>query len=193
MVFMGGFGGATNYLNQKKKKNSKILSTIITGILGAVTIPMILQVISSDMLAWIDADKFDSMQYLVFLGFCGVGGFSANAILPALSQRLVKQIQDLSDAHDNTQTRTSAIENAITEKDTPTNALRGAPTELSPDETTILNSINNSKYYFRTLNGLATDTGLATDALQTDLDDMVKKGVLNTKQSDDGVTVWYAV
>ena len=89
MLIAGSFGGFVFGINQKDDKNLySVLTHTITGILGGFVIPLLLQLISSDILSWVSSSAFEIQKYLIFVAFCGLGGFSSNSLLPAISNKI---------------------------------------------------------------------------------------------------------
>ena len=73
MVIMGFVGGLANGLRIEKEKKlcqPEFYQKLLVGIIGGVSVPLILQLISSNVLDWVGKTDFDYQKYLVFLAYC---------------------------------------------------------------------------------------------------------------------------
>lgn len=93
-----GFGGlagfASNFLDAAATKPTRFqnMRGIILGILASATVPLLLQMLSSNLLADAAAESY---KYLVFGGYCVIVALFADRFLRGLGDNLLKKLTDL--------------------------------------------------------------------------------------------------
>ncbi len=87
-------GLASNYLDAAAGKPTRHqnLRGVLLGILAAATVPLLLQMLSSDLLADAIAEPH---KYLVFGGYCVITALFADRFLRGLGDNLLKKLSDL--------------------------------------------------------------------------------------------------
>ena len=187
MLIAGAFGGFVFGINQKDDKNLfSVLTHTITGILGGFIIPLLLQLISSDILSWVTLPDFEIQKYLIFVAFCGLGGFSSNSLLPAISNKLLNQLQEVKNEATTANRKVDEIQQLISEPEENENELQKKMDNgnISEDEEKIIKALSSSKYYLRSISGIKKDTNLDNEILTDKLNEMQKKKIIGSKTGE---------
>lgn len=187
MLIAGAFGGFVFGINQKDDKNLfSVLTHTITGILGGFIIPLLLQLISSDILSWVTLPDFEIQKYLIFVAFCGLGGFSSNSLLPAISNKILNQLQEVKNEATTANRKVDEIQQLISEPEENENELktRMDKENISEDEEKIIKALSSSKYYLRSISGIKKDTDLDNEILADKLNEMQKKKIIGCKTGE---------
>jgi hypothetical protein len=101
IIIIGGLAGLTNfftfYFQQPEEKREKkiVVKYLLSGIGAAILVPLLLNMLSSNLIK--DDNKFDSINYFVFAGFCFIAGYFSERFINSMGERILKDLQDTKD------------------------------------------------------------------------------------------------
>ncbi len=206
ILVVGGFAGFTNYLNSYFKKLVKskyeIYKYIISGIGAAILVPLLLNMLSSDLIK--ETANYDVLNYFVFAGFCYVAGYFSDRFINSIGDKVLKDLEE-------TKEKVEKVENATKTNEKTLDFIVSAETEGENDvvETSKFQKIKihsaidadateskqdriigafSGKFKFRTLKGISTYANIEEPILNSILDDLENKGIvkkLNRENGDD--------
>lgn len=98
IVLCGIIGGVGSSLKEMKENGGRfLLRNIMFGILASITVPLFLNLVSSDILKTIlDPKKNEiyDLNYFIFAGFCIVAAYSSIQYLNIISSRVVQNLKE---------------------------------------------------------------------------------------------------
>ena len=199
MVAAGILGGIANYYLSERQNDSgrgdwgKFL---ILGVIAALTVPLFLNMISSNLL---EAARTRPVDFFVFAGFC--------LIYVVISRRFFENVVNkLMGQMDQVRREMGQIKQQRQEMALPPVVMREEPApvaeapvakpevikeSLSYNDIEILRALSEDSYVYGNLVGITDKTGLARDLVSTRLTVMKNLGVIETRISDKNVLHWY--
>jgi hypothetical protein len=195
MVLAGLLGGVANYfLSDRQGEISRrdALRYALLGIVSALTVPLFLNMISSNLL---EAARTRPVDIFVFAGFCLIYVVASRRVFENAANRLLAQVEQVRRDVGKLKTVQAAGSAAVREE-TPAVAeasARGEPAReaLSYNDIEILRAIAEENYVYGNLAGLTDKTGLARDLVNGRLSVLKSLGVIETRISDKNVLHWY--
>jgi hypothetical protein len=189
MVISGILAGLTNHFfseNQNSRVLQAILGRCLLGIAAALTVPLFLNIISSNLLA--TAQK-NPINLLVFNGICLIFAFTLCRFKEMLFVKPSQKTEK--DKKDNT-----IIIPIKTEYDFETSQrefLKGKMdrTEMSASELKILRSISNKKNAHTSLVDLLKDSELINEKINETLSSLMAKGFVEQRLSKENRLLLY--
>lgn len=99
IIFCGIIGGIGSSLKEMKDNGGRFfLRNIIFGILASITVPLFLNLVSSDILKLIldrkEANVNHDINYFIFSGFCVIVSYSSIQYLNLISSRVVQNLKE---------------------------------------------------------------------------------------------------
>ncbi|MEY8758699.1 YEATS-associated helix-containing protein [Chryseobacterium tongliaoense] len=99
IVLCGIIGGVGSSLKEMRENGGRfLLRNIMFGILASITVPLFLNLVSSDILKIIldpkKKDEVDDLNYFIFAGFCIVAAYSSIQYLNIISSRVVQNLKE---------------------------------------------------------------------------------------------------
>jgi len=205
IVAFGGLGGLVNYclrgVEEKNKPTTLLRAVVETGTTFSI-VPLFLNMISSDLLA---GSRTDSLKVLVFAGFCLVAAISARAFITSLTDKVVRELKEKADAAGQRamvadQKATGAVETSA-EPAAPARSVprhEGADVrhsiadlfKIDPEDERLLKMLRDSKYKFRTVEGLASESSMDPLVVNNRLVRLQNIGYVGTVESG-GRKLWY--
>jgi predicted transcriptional regulator len=168
-------------------------------------VPLFLNMISSGL---IDAIRGTSEQtpdvakLFVLAGFCLVAAVTSRAFIRSLSERVLREARNATkeakEAKEqaveakNIAVDSSAEPELISESYASTDAWQEQEAHLSPDERAVLTAMTNTRFGLRSISGLAKDTGLDKETVNTVLSSLVSQGLVGQGLTSKGNPRWYA-
>lgn len=189
MVISGILAGLTNYFfseNQKPRVLQAILGRCLLGIAAALTVPLFLNIISSNLLA--TAQK-NPINLLVFNGICLIFAFVLcrfkEIIFLKQSQKTEKGKKD--------NTIIIPIKTEYGFETSQREFLRDKinRSEMSASELKILGSIANKKHAHTSLVDLLKDPGLINEKINETLSSLMAKGFVEQRLSQENRLLLY--
>ena len=210
IIGAGLLGGAANY-HMEKANGSGFLKSLLLGLTAAATVPLFLKTVSSNLMS--DCLKNEDLSlYLVFFGFCTVAALFSSKFLQSLADKLLQEVKEVKQKQEElAETTEVLVEHNSEPSDTtapiisPPGAGDGSEFEsfksgassksatvfAISEEQKIIAMLQSSQFAFRTVEGIAKDTGMDMMVTQAKLLEMEIQGkVKKTKRARDGVMVW---
>ena len=189
MVISGILAGLTNYFfseNQKPRVLQAILGRCLLGIAAALTVPLFLNIISSNLLT--TAQK-NPINLLVFNGICLIFAF----VLCRFKEIIfVKQSQKTEkDKKDNTIIIPIKTEYGFETSQREFLRDKINRTGMSASELKILGSIANKKHAHTSLVDLLKDPGLINEKINETLSSLMAKGFVEQRLSQENRLLLY--
>jgi len=183
--------------------------SLCTGVAAAILVPLFLNTISSGVLENIlgASDKVDAKNYFIFSGFCLIAAIASKRFIDDLYDKVIKIGKTATDAKktavdaketaDSASSATKELEDTITE---PSETSRSAFPETAEvadtdDDNTkaVLKAFSDSNYTYRTLKGLAKQSGLPDQTVIDILNVLKTKGRVKSKPNRNNNDVWKVI
>ena len=207
IILAGILGGAANFYLEKTDGPS-FMKSVLLGLTASAAVPLFLNTVSSSLLS--DClDKQNPGSFFVFFGFCTVAAIFSSKFLQTLGDKLLQEVNEVKQKQEELSETTDVL---VAQNSDPVDApasdndtkIRGA-NELESfkegdaagafqamnEEQKIMRSLQSGKFAFRTVEGIAKDSGMSAGEVQSTLIEMETKGrVKKTRRARDGATVW---
>ncbi len=200
MIAAGVLGGIANYFLSDRQNDSvrgdwgKFL---ILGVIAALTVPLFLNMISSNLL---EAARTRPVDFFVFAGFCLIYVVASRRFFENVANKLMNQMDQVRrEMGQMKQQRQDAAILPATPREEPAPVPEAPATakpevikeSLSYNDIEILRALAEDSYVYGNLVGLTDKTGLARDLVSTRLTVMKNLGVIETRINDKNVLHWY--
>lgn len=194
MIAAGVLGGAANYyLSERQAEISRHdgVRYAVLGVVAALTVPLFLNMISSNLL---DAARTRPADFFVFGGFCLVYVVATRRVFENVALRLIGQIDVMK--RDVAQLKQQRSEpSASAEAGGTARAERGERGDagrdaLSYSDVEILRALSEENYVYGNLAGITDKTGLARDLVSSRLTVLKNTGVIETRINERNVLHW---
>jgi DNA-binding phage protein len=178
----------------------------LLGLIAAACVPLFLSVVESSLMSDI-LSRGDKMvqSLLIFLGLCLLTALTARAFLDSLSRRILQQMEEIRERQDQaaldrsniradvhaTRERIEVVEDVVEDDQAPAAAEASAAevgmlaAEALPDvdaeERRLIQALGQKGY--RTVSGVAEDSGLSRDEVKKGLAALAVKGVATATNS----------
>ncbi|MDH4220991.1 MAG: hypothetical protein OEW23_19720 [Candidatus Aminicenantes bacterium] len=187
MLIAGLLGGITNYfrIEEDKKELSAFLKNILMGISAALLIPLFLNMISSNLLK---ESSEDSLKLFIFFGFCLIASLSSKAFIQTISDRVLNEVKKTKEKVENIGKDVEPIiskETEVQEAEAPDSFSKIRAFSFDEDAKKVLNSLDSGKYAWRSLTGIAQETGLPKEKVLNSLNWLSSNGLV-VKTSEKG-------
>ncbi|MDO8367059.1 MAG: hypothetical protein Q7T20_09695 [Saprospiraceae bacterium] len=210
IIFGAGFlGGTANYY-MDQANGAGFRKSILLGITASAAVPLFLKTVSSNLMG--DCLKGDDPSlYLVFFGFCTIAALFSSKFLQSLADKLLQEVKEVKQKQEELAETTDVLvaqNSDPSDNPAPSVALPGsedsefesfrsgdttksATAPALTEEQRILALLQSSRFAFRTVEGVAKDTGLDLGTVQSKLLELEIQGkVKKTKRARDGVMLW---
>ena len=200
MILAGVLGGIANYFlsdphgDPERRKWGKY---IILGVISALTVPLFLNMLSSNLL---EAARTRPVDFFVFAGFCLIYVVASRRVFENVANRLLAQMDQMKGEMN--QIRNTRQEFPATSREEP--ALANDPAlppvaarpeavgeSLTYNDVEIMRALSEESYVYGNLTGLTDKTGLARDLVSTRLGVLKSLGLIETRINDKSVLHWY--
>ena len=204
MIAAGLLGGVANYFLSERhgEAGRRDLRKYLTlGVIGALTVPLFLNMISSNLL---EAARTRPVDFFVFAGFCLIYVVASRRVFENVANRLLGQMDQMKRevAQIKEQRKELAAAGAreeaaalIEAAAAPVAAVPAKPEaakeSLSYNDIEILRALAEDSYVFGNLVGLTDKTGLARDVVSSRLTVLKNLGIIETRINDKGVLHWF--
>jgi hypothetical protein len=173
----GIFGGIVGYFRidyDKIIEPREMIKPILIGTGASLLVPLFLNMMSSDL---IENSKSNPYAYFIILGFGLIASIFSNDFISALGKKILNELKDVK----------KEVENSNTEDDVITLKndfeFKGL---VNSQESDILIAFKNNSYTFRSITGLANQTGLDKITIQGLLNGLVDKNIIEVVQRGKG-------
>ncbi|GKX27678.1 hypothetical protein SH1V18_01580 [Vallitalea longa] len=184
ILLVGIFGGIINYLLNGMKTEKKyvsifdveLLKCIFVGMGASLLVPLFLNMISSDIIKQAETNDY---MLLVFIGFCLIASISSKSFINSISEKILKE---LGDKVNKIEEDVKPIIQSSLEPDNDTRKnMKGTYDSLDNLEISILKSLENSKYVYRTINGIVKELQENNERIKSNIEKLINKGLIKYK------------
>lgn len=199
MIVAGILGGIANFFLSERAGDSgrrEWGKYIILGVISALTVPLFLNMLSSNLL---EAARTRPVDFFVFAGFCLIYVVASRRVVENVANRLLGQMDQMK--REMSQIRQSSHEAALAamreepvvphEVPHPTPKPEAARESLSYNDVEILRALSEENYVYGNLVGITDKTGLARDLVSARLTVLKSLGLIETRINDKNVLHWY--
>ena len=214
IIFIGGLAGLTNfysfYFQQPEEKREKkiVIKYLLSGIGASILVPLLLNMLSSNLIK--NDNKFDSINYFVFAGFCFIAGYFSDRFINSMGERILKDLQETKDKANEAIDSAKATEEKvdvlvsteaeIDSTETESNQLESfqdlLPSQLSNSRDLIdkiIKSFDDPKYKFRTSQGIAKVADSNRIVVIKMLEELRKLGITRKIVSKEDKTILWSL
>ncbi|MCP5268034.1 MAG: hypothetical protein H6943_03230 [Zoogloeaceae bacterium] len=198
MVMAGVLGGLANYFlsdRQGELSTRDGVKYATLGIIAALTVPLFLNMLSSNLL---EAARTRPVDFFVFAGFCLIYVVASRRVFENAANKLLSQLDQVKrDVNQLKQQKREAPPPVAIRDELPVvpaePVARAEPAKesLSYNDVEILRAIAEENYVYGNLVGLTDKTGLGRDLVSNRLTVLKNMGIIETRISDKNVLHWY--
>lgn len=196
MVLAGILGGMANYFlsdRQGEVSSRDGFKYAILGVIAALTVPLFLNMLSSNLL---EAARTRPVDFFVFAGFCLIYVVASRRVFENAANKLLSQLDQVKRDVNRLQQQSEAPAPVVIREEAPVPAPEPARMEpvkesLSYNDIEILRAIAEENYVYGNLAGLTDKTGLGRDLVSNRLTVLKNLGIIETRISDKNVLHWY--
>lgn len=201
MVAAGLLGGVANYYLSERGGNPPQRGDWrrypILGVVAALTVPLFLNMISSNLL---EAARTRPADYFVFAGFCLIYVVGSRRVFENMAGKLASQMDQM---------KREMLQIRQQQQEAPASVLRdesqaamerfAAPQQIKPEaikeslsynDIEILRALVEESYVYGNLAGLTDKTGLAREFISARLTVLKSLGIIETRINDKNVLHW---
>lgn len=204
ILVVGSFAGFTNYLNfyfkNLVKSKYEIFKYIISGIGAAILVPLLLNMLSSDLAQ--ESENYNILNYFVFAGFCYIAGYFSDRFISSVGDKILTDLEKTKEKVRNLENTTKANEQTIdfivaaeteadglesTRKDFQKLNIKKAfgDDAIQNQQNKIIDSFSG-KFKFRTLKGISKYINDDEVVTKTKLEDLEHRGIIKKLDRADG-------
>jgi hypothetical protein len=201
MIAAGLLGGVANYFLSERQNDSSRSDWgkyLILGVISALTVPLFLNMISSNLL---EAARTRPVDFFVFAGFCLIYVVASRRAFENAANRILNQMdqikREMAQIRQQRQDAPLPVprEEPAIEVLPPSSAVIPKPEvvreSLSYNDIEILRALSEENYVYGNLVGLTDKTGLARDLVSARLTILKNLGVIETRINEKNVLHWY--
>lgn len=193
MICAGILGGVANYFlsdrhGELSTRDGFKYATL--GVIAALTVPLFLNMISSNLL---EAPRTRPVDFFVLAGFCLIYVVASRRLFENAAQRLLSQLDQVRRDvnHLKQQKRELPPPAAREEAPAPVEVTKVEAKEaLSYNDVEILRAVAEENYVYGNLAGLTDKTGLGRDLVSNRLTVLKNMGIIETRINDKNVLHW---
>lgn len=196
----GLVGGVGNFFRSEENMENwrfRLGRSVLLGIIAAFTVPLFLNMVSSDLLQFGNGIT----DYFVFIGFCLIAAFFSNRFMNSVGDKILHDLEQVKRKTDiiEEETKENAEKVEVLVEDRTDGGTVGSvdpnlqalenemPKELV---TKIFQSFNNDKFKFRTVGGIARDSGLDSDKAKELIEKLENKQIVKRYRGRGGKTIY---
>ena len=195
MVAAGILGGVANYFLSERQSDPDRREWgkyAVLGVISALTVPLFLNMISSNLL---EAARTRPVDFFVFAGFCLIYVVASRRVFENVANKLLYQMDQMKREMLQIKQRQDGSSSATHDEPAPelSPALKpeAVKESLSYNDIEILRALSEESYVYGNLVGLTDKTGLARDLVSTRLTVLKNLGLIETRINDKNVLHWY--
>lgn len=199
MIVAGVLGGVANYFlsDRQNEANPRDWAKYpILGVIAALTVPLFLNMISSNLL---EAARTRPVDFFVFAGFCLIYVVASRRVFENVANKLLNQMDQMKrEMVQIKQQRPEAPAPLFRDEpaavvDMPLPAVKPEVIKesLSYNDIEILRALSEDSYVYGNLAGLTDKTGLARDLVSSRLTVLKSLGLIETRINDKNVLHWF--
>ena len=190
MIVAGVLGGVANYFlsdRQAEMGRRDWVKYPILGVIAALTVPLFLNMISSNLL---EAARTRPVDFFVFAGFCLIYVVASRRLFENVANKLLTQMDQMKREMNQIKQRgevTLSREEPVALAETPA----AVKESLSYNDVEILRALAEESYVYGNLAGLTDKTGLGRDLVSTRLTVLKNLGIIETRINDKSILHWF--
>lgn len=198
MVAAGLLGGIANYFlsdRQAGPGQRDWAKYPVLGVIAALTVPLFLNMISSNLL---EAARTRPVDFFVFAGFCLIYVVASRRVFENVANKLLTQMDQIKGEMSQMKQQRNEAPPAPREEivpllETPVAAPKqeAVKESLSYNDIEILRALAEENYVYGNLVGLTDKTGLGRDLVSTRLTVLKNLGIIETRINDKNILHWY--
>lgn len=198
MVFAGILGGLANYFLSERQADLARRDWAkypILGVIAALTVPLFLNMISSNLL---EAARTRPVDFFVFAGFCLIYVVASRRVFENVANKLLTQMDQIKREmgqmkQKQNEAPAAAREEIVAIAETPQAVPRqeAVKESLSYNDIEILRALAEESYVYGNLVGLTDKTGLSRDLVSTRLTVLKNLGIIETRINDKNILHWF--
>ena len=200
MIAAGVLGGVANYFLSDRHNDTGHNDWgkyPILGVISALTVPLFLNMISSNLL---EAARTRPVDFFVFAGFCLIYVVASRRVFENAANKLLTQMDQMKrEVLQIKQQRPDApllVPRDEISPATETQALAALRPEivkesLSYNDIEIVRALNDASYVYGNLVGITDKTGLARELVSARLTVLKGLGIIETRINDKNVLHWF--
>jgi len=164
IISCGLLGGIANFFRFEQNvefSSFNLKRSLLIGTVSAFTVPLFLQMVSSDLIA--EAGSTPS-KYFVLIGFCLIAAFFSNRFLQSVGERVIRDLEEVKKKTNDYKEIVEELAEDKTDNEESTVAVPTAediiPQIENPNMSALYKTFQNEKFKFRTISGLAKESSL---------------------------------
>jgi hypothetical protein len=195
MVAAGILGGVANYFLSERQDDSgprDWSKYLILGVIAALTVPLFLNMISSNLL---EAARTRPVDFFVFAGFCLIYVVASRRVFENLANKLLSQMEQM--RGELGQLRQQRQDPLPRDESQPVADVPGllkpevVRESLSYNDIEIIRALAEDSDVYGNLVGLTDKTGLARDLVSSRLTVLKNLGIIETRINEKNVLHWF--
>ncbi|MFZ2852887.1 MAG: YEATS-associated helix-containing protein [Rhodocyclaceae bacterium] len=193
MIVAGILGGLGNYyLSDREPGRRDWLKYPLLGVIAALTVPLFLNMISSNLL---EAARSRPIDFFVFAGFCLIYVVASRRPFENVANRLLAQMDQMKREMRQLKQQ-NEIQPVLREESAPLAEVIAAKPEdvresLSYNDIEIVRALAEENYVYGNLAGLTDKTGLARDLVSARLTVLKNLGIIETRINEKSILHWF--
>jgi len=201
ILLSGIIGGYANFHSTEENieyRSFSLRKSILTGLVASATVPLFLNMVSSDLLKDV-SNQGAGYKYFVFAGFCLTASYFSDRFLQAISKKVIQELENKTErireevASNMEKVETLVETNSddldeVVERETKIDMLKGKAVDESIN--TLLETIKNGNFVFRTIDGLTKSTGLEKHEIRDKVDFLKNNDLLKMYKRNDGTNIY---
>ena len=196
MVAAGVLGGVANYFLSDRQSDSGRKDWgkyPILGVIAALTVPLFLNMISSNLL---EAARTRPVDFFVFGGFCLIYVVASRRVVEDVANKLLGQMDQMKREVHKIKQQQESIGNgreeaaALIDASSPPRP-EAIKESLSYNDIEILRALSEDSFVYGNLAGLTDKTGLARDLVSSRLVVLKSLGIIETRINEKNVLHWF--
>ena len=193
MLASGIVGGLINsYLSDPATEKPLVWwQPIVVGVGAAFMVPVFLNMISSRLISEITGTELTSeilSKILVLAGFCLLASVSSRAFIRSMTDRLLQEVsaakKEAKEAKEQAESAEALASLSVEsepqeQQDSEIETVpRGPQIDVNPTEQQILKAMAGSRFAMRSITGIAKDTALTKEQVNSALTALIAKGLV---------------
>jgi len=196
MIATGVLGGIANYFTAEKHAGSvakDIAKYAVLGVVAALTVPLFLNMISSNLLQVARARPID---LFVFAGFCLIFVVISRRFFENVANKLLQQVDQVKKELTAVKAAAQAAEAAVAVAQSEAGEQQAAKEEtpkgaLTYSDIEIMRAVADGKFAYGGVSGLAEETSLTKEVVAARLAMLKGMNLIELKMNEKNVLHWY--
>lgn len=193
LTVAGVLGGIANFFlrdRQVEPEGRDWLKYPVLGLVAALTVPLFLNMISSNLL---EGARTRPVDFFVLAGFCLIYVVASRRLFENMANKLLAQLDLVKgDLRQLQERKPEVVVQEVVQAPAPEAVAKEIPKEaLSYNDVELLRAIAEENYVYGNLAGLAERTGLGRDLISQRLTVMKNQGIIETRINERNMLHWF--